>query len=267
MFELMAVGCAAIAAFLAAGPPHARDRLTRILPAHRPRYPSAGALALDNPAGRTPSALQHAPTPRGDGFLSSPRGRLLAALLAALGGWLMLNGALGLVVALVTGIGVWFGSGRLEPRARAREREEIIALLPVAADLLTAALAAGCPPIRAAEHVGHALGGPLGRLLVTAATTAAMGCEPAYAWSRLMAEPALRPLARALTSASMRGVSPVPVLEHIARDARQTARWEVERRIKSLGSRAAAPLGLCFLPAFVLVGIVPVVATSGLALW
>jgi hypothetical protein len=53
------------------------------------------------------------------------------------------------------------------------------------------------------------------------------------------------------------------VLERVAEDARDTARRAAEARARSLGARAAAPLGLCFLPAFVLVGVVPIVVTAG----
>jgi hypothetical protein len=79
----------------------------------------------------------------------------------------------------------------------------------------------------------------------------------------LAVDPAIRPLARALAATAARGTSPVPVLNRVAQDARDAARWEAESRARSVGARAAAPLGLCFLPAFVLVGIVPVVATAG----
>jgi hypothetical protein len=56
------------------------------------------------------------------------------------------------------------------------------------------------------------------------------------------------------------------MLQRIALDARESARWAAEARARSVGARAAAPLGLCFLPAFVLVGIVPLVAALGMPL-
>ena len=46
----------------------------------------------------------------------------------------------------------------------------------------------------------------------------------------------------------------------LARELRERARAEVESRARSVSTRAAAPLGVCFLPAFVLLGIVPLVA-------
>lgn len=169
-----------------------------------------------------------------------------------------------MVVGAGVGAAAWYGLGRLEPAALRRDREQVVAMLPLAADLMAAALASGCPPVLAAETVGTAIGGPLGRALVDAAAAASVGVEPGRAWSELAAEPAIRPLARALTAAMTRGTSPSPVLARVSADARDTARWTGEARARSLGARAAAPLGLCFLPAFVLVGVVPIVATSGI---
>ncbi|TDC45626.1 type II secretion system F family protein [Jiangella ureilytica] len=195
---------------------------------------------------------------------ASSRGRALAAAVASAGAFWLLEGVLGAVTGAGVGIAAWYGLGRLEPAARRRDRERVVAMLPLAADLMAAALAAGCPPAVAAETVGSAIGGPLGRALVDAAAAASVGVEPGRAWSDLAADAAVRPLARALTAATTRGTSPSPVLARVSADARDAARWAGEARARSLGARAAAPLGLCFLPAFVLVGVVPVVATSGI---
>jgi len=50
------------------------------------------------------------------------------------------------------------------------------------------------------------------------------------------------------------------VLETAAADARHANRAEVEMRARSAGVRAVAPLALCYLPAYLLVGVVPIVA-------
>jgi hypothetical protein len=56
------------------------------------------------------------------------------------------------------------------------------------------------------------------------------------------------------------------VVERLADDLAETGRAEVEQRARTVGVRAAVPLGLCLLPAFLLLGIVPLVASlvSGL---
>jgi hypothetical protein len=93
-----------------------------------------------------------------------------------------------------------------------------------------------------------------------------VGADPQSAWAGLLDDPASRPIGRAMLRSAARGVSPVPVLQRVALDARDSARWAAEARARSVGAKAAAPLGLCFLPAFVLVGIVPLVATLGMPL-
>jgi hypothetical protein len=45
-------------------------------------------------------------------------------------------------------------------------------------------------------------------------------------------------------------------------DLRRQVRAEVESRARAVGVKAALPLGTCLLPAFVLVGVVPLVAGS-----
>jgi Flp pilus assembly protein TadB len=147
--------------------------------------------------------------------------------------------------------------------AAARETAEVEAVLPLVADLLSAVVAAGTPPDRAAHLVGSAVGGPLGALLVAGADRASLGGDPASAWHGLTARPVTTRLARTLVAAGERGITPAEALARVATDARNSARWAAETRVQALGARAAAPLGLCFLPAFLLVGVVPVVAGAG----
>lgn len=177
-----------------------------------------------------------------------------------------MGGPGGWFAGLAVGVTAWIGLSRLEPAAVLRRRQHVAAAVPLAAELLAAAVAAGAPPDRAAEAVGGAIGGPLGEELVAAAAAARMGADPPTAWAGLLADPAARSLGRALLRSAARGTSPVGALERASRDARDAARWAAEARARSVGARAAAPLGLCFLPAFILVGIVPLVATLAMPL-
>ena len=52
----------------------------------------------------------------------------------------------------------------------------------------------------------------------------------------------------------------MPTVERLAADLAGRARAETEERARAVGVKAAIPLGVCLLPAFVLVGIVPLVA-------
>ena len=87
-----------------------------------------------------------------------------------------------------------------------------------------------------------------------------LGADPAAVWRDLAGHPALGPLGRALGRAHARGASVVPAAERLATELRESTEAEVEARARSVSTRAAAPLGVCFLPAFVLLGIVPLVA-------
>ncbi len=244
--------CAALAVVVGLAPAPGPTRLRSVLGA---RSVSARGAA-DQRAGSVPA-----------NWPTSRRGRALAAGSAAVAGVTLLGWPVGAVLGAGLGVATWFWLPRLEPRARVRGREHVAGMLPLAADLLAAAVTAGCPPVVAAEAVGAAIGGPLGRALVDAAAAASVGADPARAWAPITAEPTVRPLARSLESALTKGTSPGPALRRAAADAREATRRAGEARARALGARAAAPLGLCFLPAFVLLGVVPIVVTSGAALF
>jgi len=198
--------------------------------------------------------------------LASRQARAAAAVLVGVAAATVVGGAAGWLAGAVAMGGSWWWLARLQPRDVVRARELTGSTLPLAAELLAAALAAGSSPERAAEAVGRAVGPPLGTSLLAAAASLRLGAEPAAALEPLRRDPQLRSLGRALSGAGARGSSPVRALEREAQDARDALRWAAEARARSLGARAAAPLGLCFLPAFVLVGVVPLVVTVGLPL-
>lgn len=199
----------------------------------------------------------------GEGRLSGRRARQLASAFAGVAVALFVPFPMAVVAIPVVAAGAWWVLGRAEPAARARKRRQLAIELPLAAELLAAALSAGCSIAGAVDVVGHALDGPLGRALRRCAASAAVGVRPEQMWAALRDEDGLVSLARVLDAAIVRGTSPVPALHRIAEDARLAARWSAQGRARALGARAAAPLGLCFLPAFVLLAVVPLVATSG----
>ncbi|MET7903381.1 type II secretion system F family protein [Streptomyces sp. NPDC005336] len=130
--------------------------------------------------------------------------------------------------------------------------------IPLAADLLTACLAAGAGPHRAAEAVGLSLGGPVGERLAQTAVELRLGGEPAAAWGRVGALPGARGLARALERAGTTGAPAVEPVSRLAAECRAERTREAMRRAERTGALANAPLGGCFLPAFLLIGLAPV---------
>lgn len=151
--------------------------------------------------------------------------------------------------------------GRLGRRRRcAWPSEEDPALL---LDLVAVALAAGAPVPTALVSVGTAWPGPAGEALVRAARALALGATWDVAWAGAGAASAV---GRALEPAWTAGASPVPLLRTAADRLRSRRRAETRASAGRLGVQLVLPLTLCYLPAFLLVGLVPVVVSlaSGL---
>jgi Flp pilus assembly protein TadB len=184
----------------------------------------------------------------------------LAAGSAGLGVFLFLGGITGAGAGLLVAVLLSRWLAGLEPRAARRRREQIEADLPVAADLLAACLLAGCPPSEAAVAVSDALEGPLAEELRSVVATLRLGGDPAASWLQLTRQPALAPLGRCWARALQTGAPLAETMTRLADEQRSVRRWVAEAEAKRAGVRAAAPLGLCFLPAFVLIGVVPAVA-------
>lgn len=151
---------------------------------------------------------------------------------------------------------------RLEPRSERQQREELLSVLPLALDLLASCLAGGAPLPAAARAVAAALPGPIGTRLSAVAAALDVGSPPAEAWSLFggaAPEDPLGPAARALARAAEGGAPVAAAVSRLAADARADAAARGEEAARRVGVLAVAPLGLCFLPAFVLLGVVPVV--------
>ncbi|MFI9720718.1 type II secretion system F family protein [Streptomyces sp. NPDC052396] len=172
----------------------------------------------------------------------------------------VLGGALGAVAAAAAGWAVW-RRRRARPAARvaARDARRVLDQLPLAADLLAACLAAGAAPCAAAEEAGGSLGGPVGERLAQAAAELRLGGEPATAWGRLAELPGARGLALCLERAHETGVPAVEPMSRLAGRLRSAQARAAGIRARRAGVLATAPLGLCFLPAFLTVGVVPMV--------
>ncbi|HET7311076.1 MAG TPA: type II secretion system F family protein [Mycobacteriales bacterium] len=139
-----------------------------------------------------------------------------------------------------------------------RGRAEVVPPLdvPLVADLIAACLAAGATPaaaLRAAAESSPAAAAacrPVADLL-------AAGVAPELAWADWLARSELATVARACVRAADSGAATTLELRRAGDRARSQRRAELARRAHRAGVWAVLPLGLCFLPAFVLVGIVP----------
>ncbi|MEU4419519.1 type II secretion system F family protein [Actinoplanes sp. NPDC024001] len=164
----------------------------------------------------------------------------------------------GLAVGLAAGIGAERFLRRREPAEVRRERLRALADLPLAADLLAAALRAGAPVDRAAGAVADALGGPLGSRLQRVARSVRLGAGPTEAWGHLADVTGAERLVAAAVRSHASGGALAGALERLAGDLRSDRSVAAEAAAQRAGVLIVLPLGLCFLPAFLLAGLVPV---------
>ncbi|MFF8474468.1 type II secretion system F family protein [Streptomyces sp. NPDC015414] len=180
---------------------------------------------------------------------------------AMCGAWVLAGGAAGVVVALAVGAGLWRWRLRRAVEGPAEEADRALAArqLPLAADLLAACIAAGAGPVIAAQAVGEALGGPVGDALDRGAAEVRLGGEPSGAWRRLAGLPGAGALARLLERADESGLPAAGPVARLASDARAEWARAATARARRAGVLVSAPVGLCFLPAFIAIGVLPVV--------
>jgi Flp pilus assembly protein TadB len=220
---------------------------------------SAGGSAANHPSDGPSEAGSRSSAP-GDAVVR--RHRLPLGLAAGSGGFAMTGPPVGVAVFLLVFIAVWVVAGRVEPAAVRREREALRRDLPHVVGLLGVVLAAGASVPRALVEVSGAVPGPAADRLRLTANRLALGVPPDQVWAEVAASPGLAPLGRPLERAARSGSAVAEVVDRLGDDLAREARLEVEDRARTVGVRAALPLGLCLLPAFLLVGIVPVVAAA-----
>lgn len=220
----------------------------------------AGALMVWSPATNiallraralrpvSPTSDRHEPRPP-----SVLRRRLLPGA-AGLAAGLLVGGLLGIVVGAALAV---LGERWLRDGGAADQGSTSARALPGACDLLAVCLAAGVPVGSALAAVGASVSPPLGPHLARVAALHRLGAEPRRAWADAPAE--LAALGRVLVRAGESGATASPALRALAADARSAERTAAEAAVRRAGVWVLAPLGLCFLPAFVCLGVVPMV--------
>jgi pilus assembly protein TadC len=128
-------------------------------------------------------------------------------------------------------------------------------------DVLAACLSSGMTVAGAAAAAAWSAPGPLAKVLLRAADLLAMGADPARAW----ADPATDDVVvAALVRLARRSAASGTALAQGVTELAEQARHDADDAATTASERAsvliAGPLGLCYLPAFLCLGIVPVVA-------
>jgi Flp pilus assembly protein TadB len=173
-------------------------------------------------------------------------------LATALTGWPQ-----GPLVGAATAAATWWLTRRL---ARPASVKPDPLGLAAAWDLLAACLRAGLPVPAAVTAIADDLPTDAGRALRATADLLAMGADPVDAWTPAMACPHTAALARGARHTARSGTTLADVVAGLATTVRDSAGDAAEARAQRAGVLIAAPLGVCFLPAFICLGIAPVVA-------
>ena len=236
---------------------------------------AAGAAALAAAAllpGAPPRTLPAQVPHRGTGRVAAdthhrerglpPPARWLAAAGAGLGVVVLVGHMPGAVAGAVAAVLAWVLTGRMEAPAARRRRAALTRALPHVVDLLAACLAVGLAPSAAVRQVVRAVGGPVGEELGQVLSRLDFGVDPVTAWRDLGRHPELGVLGRTLARSVESGASVAEAMSRLAEDLRRDGRARVEATARTVGVQAAVPLGVCLLPAFVLVGVVPLVVGS-----
>jgi Flp pilus assembly protein TadB len=222
---------------------------------------AAAAAALLPPAPHRLPGPAHAPPDR-----SEPRRlpvlQVTATVAVGCGVLFFVGWPVGAVLAAGAAGCCWWVTGRLEPAAVRRRRERLAASVPHAVDLMAACLTVGLSPDAALVQVTTAVDAPLRDELAAVGSRLRLGVDPATVWRDLADHPQLGGLGRTVSRAVDSGASVADAMQRLADDLRRQHRATTETRARAVGVRAAVPLGVCLLPAFVLVGVVPLVAGS-----
>lgn len=228
-----------IAAALVIGPgrPTARRRLASLFAPHEPR-PGWLSRRLGDSARPALAAVS------------------VGALPMLAGGW-----PSGALVGLLLG-GAGFVVCQRFLRQRARRGSTGVAdplLLASSWDLLAACLRGGLSVPSAVAAIAAEIPGDAGPALRHTAELIALGADPVEAWAPALNHPATARLARGARRTARSGAALAGVAENLANEVRASADDLAEARAQRAAVAVTGPLGLCFLPAFICLGVVPVV--------
>ncbi len=183
-------------------------------------------------------------------------------------GW-AIGGAAPAIVA--AGLGAVAGIGaRRVLSGRLGERDEDGAELAGSWELLAACLEAGLPVAGAVLATAQPLTGTAGQGLRRVAGLLELGADPVDAWRTVEHRPALAAFARAAARSAGTGAALARVARTECARLRATLTDTAQARAQRAAVLITGPLGLCFLPAFIVLGIAPVViglAGEALARW
>lgn len=172
--------------------------------------------------------------------------------------WVVINWA----IALLAFIGCYVLLGQVQTPAARRQHQVLLNQADFALELLAITLSVGAPLRAAVGAVAEVVPAPTSQLLKLVQTQTEVGRSDSEAWLELAENPVWGNVARDLARSVEVGAGLVDSLELHAEEIRVSRQEDRERWVRSVGVSAVLPLMCCFLPAFLLVGVLPIIAST-----
>jgi len=184
----------------------------------------------------------------------------LAAIAAGAGlGWIALGGVLGVVGGL--GLGVVGGRWLLSQAdgTEIKQKKQMIRDFPVVLGLLASIVESGAPVRFAAASLCEVVEGPAAQQLRGVVASCDVGFTDAEAWRTLVPDQVWGEVSRDMARCVDTGAATAAVLAAAAERASKSAAADSLAQARSVGVSSTLPLICCFLPAFLLLGVVPII--------
>lgn len=224
---------------LAGGQGSGRSQLQRIAPSSR-------SSALDRALPPVPGAV-------------SASIRLFVGVAAGALWWLLVPGRLGYISPLA-GLVVCWAAGRVPATPRPAEWRQLQREMPQTLEFLAAMLSSGKPLSAAIVMVGSISPPATRAFLQERAASSEIGMTADQNWGAVSPSHPWHPVAKDIRSSCESGAALVEAMKLHAQQARERSECEALVNAKKLGVKVTMPLMICFLPAFILVGVVPTAA-------
>lgn len=139
------------------------------------------------------------------------------------------------------------------------QRRWRLAQVPLTLEVAAMLLRAGATPSGSLNDAAQAVGPFLTEDIGVVVRLQEMGQDSRSAWAVLATDPVLAPVAQSAIRSTGSGSALAADWERVAADCRQQHRAAAHAAAQRAGIFALAPLGLCFLPAFICLGVLPIV--------
>lgn len=187
--------------------------------------------------------------------------RILGCVVAGLVILSVVPSVLGVGLAVVVVPLAYLLLGKVESGEYRQRRELLATQQPEILDLLAASLQAGSALRNATQEVARVAPEPSAGLLHQVDAHLQIGFQEAQAWESLRDDEIWGPASRDIARGAKTGEAMAETLlthAELSRNARKNA---LTTKAKKVGVKSVGPMTCCFLPAFLMVGVVPMISS------